>query len=212
MSTKINWFGVQKVLSRPHLESMLAMAILEPQEEGYATADEAAQALARLSDANLLRIERFARIRATGLRPWDWEDLIHEAVARVLSGSRRWPKAIPLTVFLRQTIRSLAHEERRRRIQAGGSFEDADEEARAIGDDAPGPERAIAAREALATLLSRFEGDTMVLTLIEGLAQGETAAETCDRAEMTRQKYDAARKRFRRSVDAWQKDDEARNG
>ncbi len=60
-----------------------------------ASREEVIEALQRLTDADLLKIESFARYRAYGL-PWiDWRDLFQEAVGRALAGSRRWPKTVP---------------------------------------------------------------------------------------------------------------------
>ena len=79
-----------------------------------ATIDEAAAALRRLSDADLRRLERIARLRAIGLNALDWRDLLNEAFVRLLNGSRRWPHKVKLVVFLRETMRSIASEYWRR--------------------------------------------------------------------------------------------------
>lgn len=179
------------------------MAVHE-QDPVYASPHEASRALASMSEADMARVERFARIRAAGLEPWDWEDLLNEAVARLLSGSRRWPRDLPLVVFFRETMRSLAQEERRRRHQAAYPVSAASElEIQSMNDDRPGPEREAIARDQLRRLIEHFETDRAVAEVITGLERGETAGETCARAGLSPQSYDAARKRFRRSVDAW---------
>lgn len=189
------------------------MAVQDERDAVYASPAEAARALAALSPADLVRAERFARIRAAGLAPLDWEDLLNEAVARMLSGTRRWPRDLPLVIFLRGIIRSLAEEERRRRGQEAYPPPATDEdEAPAVHDEAPGPERDVLARDTLRRLWARVADDDAVGQVILGLNHGETAAETCARAGITPQGYDAARKRFRRSVGAWLKEGEDSDG
>lgn len=189
------------------------MAVQDERDRDYASPGEAARELASMSAADLIRVQRFARIRAAGIKPWDWEDLLNEAVARVLAGTRRWPRHLPLVVFLRGTIRSLAEEERRRRAQDGyrSGTHDMDE-ATSVSDDSPGPDRDVVARDILRQLLARVEGDALVGQVIAGLERGETAAETCTRAGISAQTYDAARKRFRRSVGAWLEESETSDG
>ena len=63
-----------------------------------------------LTDADLGRLEQIARLRAIGLHDVEWRDLLHEAVTRMLEGTRQWPKDVGLVVFLRQTMRSIASE------------------------------------------------------------------------------------------------------
>src|SRR4051794_33212894 len=87
-----------------------------PIDDRYVSSEEAALAIATLGNADLARLARVAKLRAQGLRDTDWEDLLHEAVRRVLDGSRRWPTGIAFPVFLREVIRSLASEARRRML------------------------------------------------------------------------------------------------
>ena len=49
---------------------------------------ESADALSQLSDADLRRLERIARMRTIGLNDLDWQDLLHDAVTRLLDGSK----------------------------------------------------------------------------------------------------------------------------
>src|ERR1700692_4925567 len=79
---------------------------------------DAAVALTALSKFDLLRLKTIARIHARGL-PADvgWADLLQEAFARVLDGSRQRPKGIPLVVFLAGIMRSLKSEHWRRTLR-----------------------------------------------------------------------------------------------
>ena len=79
-----------------------------------ATPEESVAALRRLSDGDLRRLERLARLRVIGLHAVDWRDLLHEAIVRLLDGSRRWPRDVSMVVFLRETMRSIASDHWRR--------------------------------------------------------------------------------------------------
>ena len=76
--------------------------------------EESAAALRRLSEGELRRLEQLARLRVIGLHAVDWRDLLQEAIARLLDGSRRWPRDVSLVVFLRETMRSIASDHWRR--------------------------------------------------------------------------------------------------
>ena len=76
-----------------------------------ATREECAIALHELSDDDLAQLETIARLRAIRLRALDWRDLLHDAIDRLLDGKRKWPKEVPLVVFLRETMRSIQHVE-----------------------------------------------------------------------------------------------------
>ena len=74
------------------------------------------RALAELSEIDLLRLRALARLRARGLPLGiDWSDLLHEALARALDGSRQWPHGVPILVFLTGVMRSVCADVWRRR-------------------------------------------------------------------------------------------------
>jgi RNA polymerase sigma-70 factor (ECF subfamily) len=166
-------------------------------------ADSAAavsQALARLSDAELLRLQLLARLRARGLPPGMlWSDLLHEALLRALDGSRQWPSGVPLLAFLAGIMRSLCHEfwqHRRREAALVGGDEDAAE----VPCPAADPERVLAASEALAAIYRLFAGDLVVLGIIAGLSSGQTAEEIRRAHDLSPVEYDSARRRMRRRL------------
>jgi DNA-directed RNA polymerase specialized sigma24 family protein len=74
-----------------------------------------ALALKLVTEAEFLRLKVLARLHARGLPPHiDWCDLLQEAFARMLDGSRRRPDEVPLVAFLAGVIRSLKAEHWRR--------------------------------------------------------------------------------------------------
>jgi RNA polymerase sigma-70 factor (ECF subfamily) len=78
-------------------------------ESDYATPDEAAVALEQLGPAGRIRLEKIARNRLRGLNT-EWEDLLQEALTRILEGSRKWPRNLPIINFVAGVMKSLASE------------------------------------------------------------------------------------------------------
>jgi len=70
-----------------------------------------ALALALVTEIDLLRLKVIARLHARGLPPeFDWTDLLQEAFARVLDGSRPPPEGVPKVAFLAGVMRSIKAE------------------------------------------------------------------------------------------------------
>lgn len=172
----------------------------------FATTEEILKAFNAMSAADTLRLEQFALFRARSM-PWlDWRDLVHEAVKRSLDGERRWPLHIPFIQFLRECVRSLAHEEMRRHIErpvvtaAELPVEEPDEALAAVSDDHTGPEGNLAAQQVLNVLLRHFANDRAVLAVVDGHSLSLNPAEVCEKSGITRIEYDSAQKRIRRWV------------
>ena len=161
------------------------------------TEDDMARALARLSEVDLLRLKAIARLRVRGLPGGiGWSDLLNEAFARALDGTRRPPAGLGTVAFLAGIMRSIANEHWRRLRREAGMFVSADEEGTA--DPAPDPERSAAAVQALATLDLVFAGDPQATRILAGLGAGLTAREIQTAYSLTEVEYDSARKRMRR--------------
>lgn len=154
---------------------------------------DVADAIRALSDADLVRLRALARLQARGLPGLDWPDLLNEAIARALDGSRRWPPEVSLLALLAGIMRSIEHDHRRRfaleRAWRNGS------EAATVD-----PEEAVAARQALNAIFALFRDDEAVLRIVEGLAYGRSAAEIRALHGLSDTAYDSARKRLRRAL------------
>ena len=168
-------------------------------DRDFADTGVARAALANLTSADLLRLTRIAKARALGLVDFEWQDLLNEAITRMLEGSRRWPIDVPIVAFLAQTMRSIASEPGRHAAQRGTTV-DLDG-ARSLASEDPSPERSVQARQLLKLVLDRFAGDDDVLIYISGYQLGETVAETVSRTGLDAKRLDSARKRMRRSLD-----------
>jgi DNA-directed RNA polymerase specialized sigma24 family protein len=159
---------------------------------------EKAVAAKLVSDMNLLRLKASARFLARGLAPEIyWWDLLQEAFARVLNGSRRCPEGVPIDVFMTGVMRSIRAEYWRRRLQQDISLLVRGEE---VSDPGPDPERAVLAQQELEAIKELFADDPVATHIITGLADGLSAEEIRTRYGLSTTEYDSARKRMRRAL------------
>jgi DNA-directed RNA polymerase specialized sigma24 family protein len=172
-----------------------------------ATPKEVAAALQDMSRADRVRLEHFARLRAAGLQGLDWEDLLHEAIDRALSGARRWPRSVSLVAFLCGTIRSISGD-----LWREGKFKSEIPISGAVGhntglevdppDENPSPEREVIARRVLESIFRLFKNDKDVLAVLQGLGDGSNPEEIQRANGITPKRYASAQKRIRRRMSA----------
>jgi DNA-directed RNA polymerase specialized sigma24 family protein len=163
-------------------------------------------AIRALSDADLVRLRALARLWSRRLPAGHgWADLLNEAIARALDGSRQWPPGVPLVSFLSGIMRSICDDQLRRmrreravlvRCEDPEDLGAASEEAQS----SPDPERILAAAQAVAAIHQMFADDPAALQIISGLAEGLSAREICALSRMSDRDYDTARKRMRRAL------------
>ena len=161
---------------------------------------QTAMALNLVSAMDLLRLKSIARLYARGLPPAvAWDDLLQEAITRVLTGARIKPEDISMVAFLGGIMRSLRADffRRARNGQKGEQSSWLDQE---VLDLAADPERAWIATETLEKIRLLFADDAHALCIIDGLAEGLSAEQIRVRHHMTRTEYDSARKRMRRCL------------
>jgi len=166
---------------------------------------EAALSLGLVTELELLRLKAIARWYARGLPPdLSWEDLLQEALTRVLVGSRRAAVGVTAVAFLAGVMRSL-RSEHWRRIEKGArprrATADRPRAERAspeVIDWASGPERALLAQDELNAIRRLFAKDPAASIILSGLERGLTAVQIRLAAAMTETEYASARKRMRR--------------
>jgi DNA-directed RNA polymerase specialized sigma24 family protein len=165
-----------------------------------------AGAIRALSDTDLVRLKALAQLWVRGLPGGlTWADLMNEAIARALDGSRRWPPGVGLLAFLSGVMRSICDDHWRRVRRDHELFVPGENLADpcACGEEAdlpPGPERLLAAAQALSAVNRLFAHDPPALKIIAGLADGLTAKEICGLYGMEERDYDTVRKRMRRAL------------
>jgi len=169
---------------------------------------QTALALELVSRLDLLRLKSIARVYARGLPPdVTWEDLLQEALTRVITGARVRPEGVETLAFIVGVMRSLrADYWRRASRQTEGKdalrIDHSDDESLALvgADPEPSPERALSARQELTLVHMLFANDAQALKILEGLGLGLDAEQIRRRARMSRTDYDSTRRRMRRTL------------
>ena len=148
-----------------------------------------------VTESELLRLKAIAHLQARGLPPAvGWSDLLQEAFTRILDGSRRRPKGIPMVNFVAGIMRSIKSDHwrrTRRERDSAAALED-------MREDAPDPERSLAALQELTAISNLFADDPEVQHIIAGAAEQRSAEEIRTAGRMSKVDYDSARKRMRR--------------
>ena len=173
-----------------------------------ATWEECVGGLRQLSEEDYQRLETLARLRATGLYAVAWRDLLHDAVERLLDGRRRWPRNVPLVVFLRETMRSIASDHWRRLDQSVVVAEsemtaDCEADIGAVAnamDETEQPERHVVAEETIRRIEDTFEGDGEALQVLTAMASGMSPREIQQKLGMEEVRYASTLRRIRRRL------------
>jgi RNA polymerase sigma-70 factor (ECF subfamily) len=172
-----------------------------PQKQLANEPDLFERVLETVSKTDLLRLKVIARLHARGLPAGiGWTDLLHEAIVRVLDGSRKPPSGLSMVAFLAGVMRSIKAEHWRRLRRDARTFVASGARIGDERDPAPDPERSLAASEALAALVRLFADDPQALQVIEGLGQGMSPEEIRQTYAMSATEYDSTRKRMRRAL------------
>jgi RNA polymerase sigma-70 factor (ECF subfamily) len=168
------------------------------------SAADVSAAIAALSDAELVRLQALARLWSRGLPGGlGWADILHEAIVRVLDGSRSWPLGVPLLAFLAGVMRSICDDQWRRvrnEQKLLVSRDDPDRSGDDPIDNEPDPERVVIAVKGLAEVYQLFKGDPLALKIIAGMAGGLTAKDICTTYGISDLDYDTTRRRMRRTL------------
>lgn len=167
---------------------------------------ETVVALNLVTEMDLLRLKTIARLHARGLPPdVGWDDLLQEAVTRVLTGARRVPQGIAAVAFLAGVMRSLRSEHWRRfrgekPREASSDYRAHRSRSAALRDVAPDPERSVIAMQELNAIERLFADDPVVLKIIDGLGEGLTAEQIRVALGLSKTDYESARRRLRRCL------------
>ncbi|MBK3775217.1 hypothetical protein GAY31_13775 [Azospirillum brasilense] len=161
------------------------------------TSAQIGAAIGSLSQADVLRIERFGRLLCRGLT-LEWLDLFHETVLKTLTGKRTWANGTPFLTHVLGTMRSLASAARKDPNLAANGGPEAASDATQIIDSAPSDARS--ARDALDDVRLLFEDDPEAWNVLVLSAAGHSAAEVAERLGLTSDAVRAAHRRARRLI------------
>jgi DNA-directed RNA polymerase specialized sigma24 family protein len=162
-----------------------------PPEPAAATLSlsEAAAAVRMLSVADKTALTKLACLYAKKT-PYDHEDLLQEAVCRVLSGARVWPRHVAALPFLWGVVRSIAWEWKKELVERdAGATDFAGEERRAI------------ASLDVVKVLALFDDDPAAQIIVRGMMEGARGQELQEMSGLAKIDYESKRTKIRRRIE-----------
>lgn len=150
---------------------------------------EAAAAVRALGAADKTALMKVARLYARKT-PYDHEDLLQEALCRVLAGTRAWPRQVAALPFLWGVVRSIAWEWKSEPIERAPEAADPDGEER----------RAIAGLD-VAKILALFDDDPIAQAIVSGMMEGARGQELQELSGLDKTDYETKRTKIRRRIE-----------
>jgi hypothetical protein len=168
-------------------------------DDQFHTVDEFKAALS-FGEAEWIYLRRLARNRCRVRRPGEEDEVVQEAIYRVLEGRRRWPKGLDLFRFLSGVMKSIVSETPkigfRRNIDK--NVEAATD---AVSEDASAADLVLET-EVVTYVMALFENDAEAETLAEGIMEGWEKGDLLGLFNDDVTRYETVRKRFRRKMNA----------
>lgn len=175
-----------------------------------ASHEEIVAAIQSLTEAELLRLEKFVRFRIRGLGPAsagrDWRDLLGEALAATLD-QRRWNKSVTFVQHLLGAIRSISSSWKKSfdpdeaRLESDLMRIDAEGNEHSIfagiQSTDPDAERIIAAKQEVEDIERIFRDDRIALDVIGGWRSGMTGPDIKEALGISQREYETIAKRIR---------------
>src|SRR5215471_15818487 len=151
---------------------------------------EALTAVRSLSDADTTALLKVARVYARTRRTrYEYQDLFHEALARILEGKRNWPPGVPFVIFVSGVMRAIAWEWR------------ADAHNEPSVEAAVCTEGSVIARIDTQRFLSLFDDDPIARGIIIGIMEGAIGEELRESSGLGKTEYESKRRKIRRRIE-----------
>jgi hypothetical protein len=150
---------------------------------------EADAAIRAITEADRIALLKIARLYAKKT-PYEHEDLLQEAMCRVLWGKRAWPRALATLPFLCGVVRSIAWEWRN---ETPDTLPD--------GGDPEGEERRAIATLDVAKIIALFDDDPAAQIIVRGMMEGARGQELQDLSGLDKTDYESKRTKIRRRVE-----------
>ena len=158
-----------------------AAAVLTPAEAGAA--------IRALSVADKAALMKLARLYARKT-PYDHEDLLQEAMCRVLAGARVWPRHVAALPFLWGVVRSIAWEWKKEMVERDSDT-----------TDFAGEERRVIASLDVVKVLALFDDDPAAKIIVRGMMEGARGQELQDMCGLDKTNYESKRTKIRRRIE-----------
>jgi hypothetical protein len=135
------------------------------------------------------------------------DELVHEAICRILDGTRKWPRDLEKLRFLAGVIKSIAGDRKRALRQALGRTVPLNEE-REVGEarrglmDYEGTEaRGIWAKLDVKRIMTLFDDDPIAQKILVGMADGTRGEDLEQASGLSPTEYESKRKKIRRRIE-----------
>lgn len=195
------------------------MTVPKHAQDEYATDQEVMKALEALGPDAHRRWAQLAKNRAHKVPDITGPELLSEAIARILQGTRPWKKSVDFTAFICEVMRSVASEyleKFKTRRKHGIRYEneqlrDDDDEARKLNDaiqqapcSTPNPEQLLdreqQAKRERETLEELFGDDDTASIIVMAWGDGYRKAQILEEFGITPTEYESAAKKIRRRI------------
>lgn len=160
------------------------------------TISEVHETLAALDDGDWARLEALARNRCRYRLPGREQDVLQEALTRILEGRRPWPKDLAFAAFISGVMRSIVSRWIKEAALDPGESDDDPE----IACNRTGAVGELHEKEIKSHLVALFEDDDEATLIVEGWFEDmekEDFLQIFDGNETT---YDTVRRRIRRKL------------
>ena len=182
-------------------------------EQDCLSPEEFSQQLAKMSAIELSKVMLVAKAKHVNGTGMEFEDLLAEVFARVMAGSRKVPRDVPIVAYLIETIKSIAFTERKKMGNSNSdditliSWEENQGELEKIANSASSPDQILEAADAsrcyeriAEELREALADDPNALSVLQGRMEGLKPKEIKNRTNMLPHVFDAARKKVDRAL------------
>jgi DNA-directed RNA polymerase specialized sigma24 family protein len=156
----------------------------------YHSPAEALEAVRSLSDRDKTVLIKVARAYA-GMRKtrYDYQDLFHEAIARILEGKRRWRHGVGFVAFLCGVMHGIAWDWRTQIHEEASEEGHGSEEGSAI------------ARLDAQKFVALFDDDVIAQQIVIGIMEGARGEELWEASGVSKTEYESKRRKIRRRIE-----------
>lgn len=168
-------------------------------QDQFHTIDEFKSALV-LGEAEWAKLRRLARNRCRIRRPGDEDEVLQEAICRVLEGRRKWPNGLDLFIFLSGVMKSIVSDNPK--IGFRRNLDRDIEAASDVASEDTSAADTVLETEVVTYVMALFEGDEEAETLAEGIMDGWDKNDLLSLFNDDVSRYETVRKRFRRKLNA----------
>lgn len=164
------------------------------------------------SPANWRRLETIATLLSRGISELTGDDLLQEALTRFLQGRRRWPTNVHPVVVVKNAMHSIASDARKSAalspvdeavaIASGQSSDEMDTRPQVEGKVTVTPEDVLSGKEQMICVYACVAGDEDLEMLVMAWGDGLRGDEATQTLDWDKKKYEAARKRLERRLNA----------